>query len=197
MHIMADNKAREDWEVLRTFALDLAAGGKPRILLMEDDWERAGVTGATLQAIDIGQPGKIVMSTLDYSGKGRRDQTGTKLHDDRRDSGWTRNLYEVDVRTGHGRPLEIGTPYTNDWVVGADGKVVARSEWNGDTDDYSVLVKRGSGWTPVFKLDSGETPWLAGVTADGGAVVHDRRERRRSHKSLGYSAGGWSGHPAV
>jgi dipeptidyl aminopeptidase/acylaminoacyl peptidase len=170
LHVLGDNKAREDWEVERTFALDLG-GEKPRTLLMDDDWERSGVTGATLQAIDTGVPGKIAMSSWDWSGTRHRDQVGTKLHDARRDSGWTYNLYEVDLKSGRGRALETGTPYTNDWLVGPDGKAVARAEWNGETEKFSVLAKRGNGWAPIFERTSGESAWLTGIAPDGRAVV--------------------------
>jgi dipeptidyl aminopeptidase/acylaminoacyl peptidase len=170
LHVLGDNKAREDWEVGRTFALDLD-GGKPRTLLMDDDWERSGVTGATLQAIDIGVPGKIAMATWDWSLNRHREQVGTKLHNERRDSGWTYNLYEVDLKSGHGRSLETGTPYTADWLVGPDGKAVARTEWNGETEEFTVLAKRGSGWAPIFERKASETAWLTGLAPDGRAVV--------------------------
>jgi dipeptidyl aminopeptidase/acylaminoacyl peptidase len=170
LHVLGDNKAREDWEVGRTFALD-HDGGKPRTLLMDDDWERSGVTGATLQAIDIGVPGKIAMATWDWSLNRHREQVGTKLHNERRDSGWTYNLYEVDLKSGHGRSLETGTPYTADWLVGPDGKAVARTEWNGETEEFTVLAKRGSGWAPIFERKASETAWLTGLAPDGRAVV--------------------------
>ena len=170
MHIVADNKARENWEVERTFAIDLD-GDKPRMLLMDNDWERSGVTGATLQAIDIGKPGKIMMSTIDWSATRERQQTGSKMHDDRRDSGWAHNLYEVDLGTGRGREAATGTSYTQDWVVGLDGTPVARSEWNGELDQYSVLGRRGDAWSKIFEIDDGEEPRIVGVTADGRSVV--------------------------
>jgi dipeptidyl aminopeptidase/acylaminoacyl peptidase len=170
MHVVADSKARENWEVRRTFAIDLD-GDKPRMLLMDSDWDRSGVTGATLQAIDIGKPGKILMSTLDWSATRQRMQTGTKLHDDRRDTGWSHNLYEVDLATGRGREIATGTSYTSDWVVGLDGTPVARSEWNGELDQYSVLGREGDAWNRIFALSDGEEPWLAGMTADGRSVV--------------------------
>jgi dipeptidyl aminopeptidase/acylaminoacyl peptidase len=170
LHRLGDNKAREKREVWRTVALDID-GGEPRTLLMDDDWERSGVTGATLEAVDIGKPGKVAMSTWDWSAARHRERTGTKMHDPRRDSGWTRNLYEVDLKSGRGVPIAFGTPYTSDWVVDADGAPVARSEWQADSRRYAVLASDGQRWKTIFELDSGETPWLAGLVADRRALV--------------------------
>jgi hypothetical protein len=155
------------YEVGRTIAA-FTSRSKPQVLLTDD--LQGYTTGTYMQAVHTNRPGMVMMSTYDFLGSRYQQQTGTKLHDERRDSGFTHNLYEVDTASGSGRMTEGGSQYTVDWVVGADGAAVARSEWNADENLYTVLAKSGSGWREIFRQNDSHM-WLAGVTMDGKAVV--------------------------
>ena len=39
--------------------------------------------------------------------------------------------------------IESGSPYTEEWILDAAGRPVARSEWNPESRRYSILAKRG------------------------------------------------------
>lgn len=156
-------------EVFRTMAAKLSTG-QSRMLLMADG-ARPLVTGASLVAMRTTKPGTVVMSTLDYAASEARQETGTRLAGRRADSGWVAKLFEVDTQTGKGRLIETGSQYTLDWVVDADGRAVARSEWNPAHDDFRVLARRGSGWDSIYVRRDGGDLSLEGLSADGTAVL--------------------------
>lgn len=157
-------------EFFRTVAFDLTTG-KSRLLLM-DDGARSWVTGATMVATRTTQPKTVIMSTWDFAETSARQSTGTRLWQERRDSGWTHDLFAVDIRTGEGRRIATGTGYTVDWLVDAAGQPVARSEWDPNRPLFTVLARRGNGaWAEIYRLTNGSTMALNGLTGDGKAVA--------------------------
>lgn len=157
-------------EFFRTVALDLATG-KSRFLLM-DDLERSWVTGATMVAVRTAQPKTVIMSTFDLSATSGRQSTGTRVWKERRDSGWTHDLFAVDVRTGEGKKIAAGTGYTVEWLVDSAGEPMARGEWEPNRPLYTVLVRReGGAWQEIYRLANGSTMSLSGLTGDGKAIA--------------------------
>lgn len=157
-------------EFFRTVAFDLATG-KSRILLM-DDGARSWVTSATMVAARTAQPKTVIMSSWDFAETKARQGTGTRLWQERRDSGWTHDLFAVDVRTGNGKKIAAGTGYTADWLVDAAGQPVARAEWEPNRPLFTVLARRDNGaWAEIYRLTNGSTMALNGLTADGKAIA--------------------------
>ena len=161
--------ARSTWEYSRTMAASLD-GGPSRMLLM-DDPERRYVTGAQVLAASSRLPGRVIMETWDYTATQQRGSIGTRLSDERRDSGWVSTLFDVDTATGKGRVLERGTPYTIEWLVDPDGTPRARAEWLAERREYTVLARDARGWRPVHQQTGPDSMGLAGTTADGKALV--------------------------
>ncbi len=156
-------------EFYRTMAVD-ATTGVGRMLLMNDE-VRAYVTGAVLLRAHTSKPTSVVMWTLDYSATGGHKEIGTRLAGHRADSFLIRAAFEVDTRTGKGTIIERGTQFTHQWVVDGDGRVVARSEWDGPNKQYRVLAKAGLGWKEIYHRDDGSYLDLAGLLPGGGAIV--------------------------
>lgn len=158
------------YEFYRTVALEPATG-QSRILLMNDD-TRQWVTAATLVAPHTTQPRTVIMSSWDHSSASSRQGTGTRIWSERRDSGWTHDLFAVDLGTGRGRKIAAGTPYTIDWVVDAAGDPVARAEWEPARTVYTVLARQPNGaWKEIYRLANGSTLGLNGLTRDGKAIA--------------------------
>jgi dipeptidyl aminopeptidase/acylaminoacyl peptidase len=141
---------RDVYEFYRWVAVD-ASGGKDRLLLMKGG-ERMWVTGADLVRRRTPKPGKVLMSTLDFSAANYRQSTGSRLVGGRKDDGWISNLYEVDLATGDGRIIESGTPFTIDWLVDETGERIVRADFNPKLDQYTVAVKQGGGWKKVYEV---------------------------------------------
>jgi dienelactone hydrolase len=135
------------------------------------DGARQLVTGSTLEAFRTAKPHTVVMSTLDYSIAAERAEIGTRLAGRRGDSGWVATLFDVDTTTGKGRAVETGSQFTDQWVVDAEGRCVARSEWKPAAKSYRILAKKGAGWDEIYARTDGVTLDLSGVTADGTAIV--------------------------
>jgi hypothetical protein len=160
---------RYEWERFLYMAVDVDGGG-PRNLLMNDRI-RQFVGGASLLALKGSKPRTVIMSSWDYNAAAQRSAAGTRIAERRQDSGWVSTLFEVDIDTGKGRALETGTQYTQDWVVDARGKAVARSEWDPSHERFRVLARDGMAWRQILELTDGEAPGLAGLTSDGKSIV--------------------------
>jgi dipeptidyl aminopeptidase/acylaminoacyl peptidase len=162
-------RAQSTWEFWRTMAASLD-GGEPQLLLMDDE-TRKYVTGAEVLAAGPKRPGVVTMAAWDFSGARQGQSIGTRLHDERRDSGWVSTLFDVDTTTGKGRVIDRGTPFTSQWLVNPDGTPLARSEWQPAKKEFSVLVRGGSGWRVIHQQAGYDWLDLAGTTADGKALV--------------------------
>jgi len=161
--------AEQRYEFWRYLAVD-AAGGKARSLLMEHP-SREAVTGAYLERLHTGKPGTVIMSTYNFSETARRQEIGSRISGGRKDQGLELSLFEVSTRDGDGKVIETGTPFTDDWIVNAAGQAAARSEWNPDTQVYSVLVKDRGGWRSVYSDRMDYELDLVGLSADGQSVL--------------------------
>jgi len=167
----ASTVAEKRFEFFRYLALDVESqGGEARSLLMEHP-DREGVTGAYIERLHPEKPGTIVMSTYRYSETARRAEIGSRISGGRKDAGWELSLFEVDIADGKGRVIESGTPYTDDWILDAAGRAVARSEWNPESRRYSILVKEGEGWRPAYSAEIDYEFHLQGLSADGKSLL--------------------------
>jgi dipeptidyl aminopeptidase/acylaminoacyl peptidase len=156
-------------EFFRTMAVKVD-GGPPKMLLM-DDPERSWVTGAELVGISRARPNLVSMVAWDYTAAGQRQSVGTRLHEERRDSGWVSTLFDVDTSTGKGRVADRGTAYTVQWLVDPSGAPIGRTEWLPDSQDFSVLGRDGASWRVLHRLRGRDWLALAGTTADGRSLV--------------------------
>ncbi|MGE0031671.1 MAG: alpha/beta fold hydrolase [Steroidobacteraceae bacterium] len=167
----ATTVAEKRYEFERYLAVNVEEeGGEARSLLMEHP-DREFVTGANLEKLHTEKPGTVVMSTWSFSGTAFRQEIGSRLAGGRRDSGYQLSLYEVDTGTGKGRMIESGSPYTNTWILDGAGHAVARSDWNPETRNYSILVKEGKSWKSIFAADIDYEFNLIGLSADGQSLL--------------------------
>jgi dipeptidyl aminopeptidase/acylaminoacyl peptidase len=128
------------------------------------------MTGASLLAAHITKQKTAIMSSMKFNNAAARMQTGSHIANDR-GQGWAGTLFEVDTRTGKSRNIDQGTQFTSQWVIDADGNSIARSEWDQRTHNYTVLAKRGLGWSPIFHRDDGNQLQLYGLTSDLKSVI--------------------------
>jgi len=155
------------YEMWRTLAVDIASGQSHMLLMGEG--ERALVTAAQLVAWHTAQPQSVIMSTIDYTANAARSETGSRLVDTRNDSGWVRDLFRVDTRTGKGTVIDAGDQYSDEWAVDAQGEPVARSEWHPVRNQFLIEAKHGGGWQRIFEGDSELRLW--GLSGDGKGVI--------------------------
>jgi hypothetical protein len=163
-------QGRYTYEWSRILAVDVG-GGPMRVLLMRDS-SRSMVTGAALIASRTGEPKTVMMSSWDFALTRYRQGTGTRIVDsDRRDAGWVHSLFAVDTRSGKGKLVEQGTPYTADWIADDQGQPIARSEWDPERRVFRVLHKDGRSWKEIHRKEGGGTLALYGLSQDGKAVM--------------------------
>jgi dipeptidyl aminopeptidase/acylaminoacyl peptidase len=167
----AERIAEERHEYWRFLALDVeSAGSEAHSLLMEHP-SRESVTAAWLERLHPGKPGTVMMSTYNYSETARRREIGSRISGGRRDSGFELSLFEVDTKSGNGRLVESGSPYTDDWILDASGSAVARGEWNPETRRYAILAKRGGSWSEIYAAEIDYEFDLLALAADGQSVL--------------------------
>jgi len=164
----ASQRCTTEW--WRTLAV-MMDGAPPRLLLM-DDSERKYVTGARVLTSHPTRPNSVTMESWDWLATRTEMSTGTRIaQTDRARSGWTSVVFDVDTRTGKGRPLASGTAYTDQWVVDRAGDPVARAEWVASREDFSIFTRQGDSWHQVFNQSHRGQLNLSGVTLDGKSVV--------------------------
>lgn len=158
-------------EWFRTVAIEVQTG-KARILLHRGD-ALDYVTGSYLLALHTARPKTVMMSTWGYSDVNHRQETGSHIAGGRKDSGWTHNLYRVDTSSGEGRLAEMGTPFTDEWILDANGEAAARVEWEPQRRRYAIVYRNEGRWTEIFtrELDSPEDLDALGLSGDGSAVL--------------------------
>ncbi|HVY87594.1 MAG TPA: prolyl oligopeptidase family serine peptidase [Hyphomonadaceae bacterium] len=63
------------------------------------------------------------------------------------------NLLKVNLDTGAGARIigGAGASTTDDWIVNGKGEIVARTDWNDKTNDYSIRVYSGDNSREIFK----------------------------------------------
>ena len=82
------------------------------------------------------------------------------------------DLVEVDIHSGNSTLLKAGNRYTTRFVVDRAGHGVAREDWDYVHDAYKVLALTDDGGVrEILRRDDKEHPWLAGMLADGSALV--------------------------
>ncbi len=167
--IGGQSSARRKYEFSRTIAFD-SDGGQGRVLLM-DDPDRKWVTGAELLRLHTGQPETILMSSWDFQNTAFRESIGSRLTGGRKDEGWLYSLFEVNTRTGVGKTLASGTPFTQQWIVDARGRPVARSDWNPGSSDFRVLANDDGSWKVIYRADNNSELQPEGVMADGKSLI--------------------------
>ncbi|MBF8293017.1 MAG: prolyl oligopeptidase family protein [Steroidobacteraceae bacterium] len=167
--VRAGTVAEKRYEFERYLAVD-ADGGETRSLLMEDP-ARESVTGAWLVKLHTGKPESVVMATWSFLGTARREEIGSRISGGRKDEGYQLSLFEVSTRTGDGRMIESGSPFTDDWIVDRSGQAVARSEWNPGTRNYSILTKQDNSWRTIYSSEIDYELDLIGLAADAQSIL--------------------------
>jgi hypothetical protein len=161
---------KQIYEVFRTLAADIA-GGPARILLMAGDQERGLVSGSNLLALRTPKPKTVVMWTWDYAHTKYREEIGTRISGQRKDSGWVASVFEVDTRSGKGELIMQGSQFTDDWIVDRTGQPVARADYDPKTDTYTVRANIKGAWRDVHRQVGEGGLVLAGLTSDGTAAI--------------------------
>lgn len=162
-----DQRSTDEWQ--RWVAVD-ASGGADRMLLMRDA-QREWVTGAHVLRAHTAKPGKIYMSSWDWLASRYTQETGSRLAGGRKDSAWSHNAYEVDLKTGNGKMIAAGTPFTIQWLIDDSGTLLVRREHHPKHDDSGIFFKDGGSWRRLFKAAECESMNPVGFTKDKMAVV--------------------------
>jgi hypothetical protein len=119
---------------------------QPRLML-KSDMELGFMTGVTVKKWHTSKPHTMIIQTWNWSEAGKGGFEALRG----RAAGWARSVYEVDTHTGRGPRLDLGDPYTTNYAVDADGKLLAREEWSPATQMYSVAAKRGITWARIYQ----------------------------------------------
>jgi dipeptidyl aminopeptidase/acylaminoacyl peptidase len=85
-----------------------------------------------------------------------------------------RCLWEVDTRSGNATVSRHGNEFTTAWVVDRNGRAVAREDWDWHHHAYRLLAlgaEESAKPREILRKDDSEHPRLAGLLADGSAVV--------------------------
>lgn len=102
-------------------------------------------------------------------------------------------LFRVDLETIRAKLIDADTEDANDWAVDADGEILARSEFDGQSGRWQLKMRTPQGMRSVRTLDAlNERPNLSGLGRDGGSVLVSQMENgRRTLREIPRGATTW------
>jgi dipeptidyl aminopeptidase/acylaminoacyl peptidase len=81
-------------------------------------------------------------------------------------------VFSMDPKFGRPSVVEQGDPQTDDFVLGADGKPVARTDYDAEAGRWTLKLRQGAGWRVSRSIEARtEVPFLVGLGRDGASVV--------------------------
>jgi dipeptidyl aminopeptidase/acylaminoacyl peptidase len=90
-----------------------------------------------------------------------------------------RALFEVNLDTGRTRLIKGGLENT-DWIVDGQGEIVAQSDYNERSQEWSLKVGADGSWKTALNVPAAiETPDVDGLNEDGTAVLVQTRNNGR------------------
>ena len=82
------------------------------------------------------------------------------------------SLLRVNMKTGKGRRFKSGTGDTIDWFVDTDGTVLAREDYDNNTDTYKVFTYVNGKRELIYELKTSQPPpGVTGIRADRSALL--------------------------
>jgi dienelactone hydrolase len=134
-------------ELWRTQAID-AHGGEPRPVKMSSQ--------GRIIAYGIPNESSVVMVARDAN---------------RTAQDYTTNLYHVNVDTGTAQRIVAGQTITYDFAIDAKGEVVARADYDAQSDIARIVALEGQSWREVFRTSGNGTLRLVNVVDDSKSVL--------------------------
>jgi dipeptidyl aminopeptidase/acylaminoacyl peptidase len=101
------------------------------------------------------------------------------------------NLYQVNLNTGVGRIYTKGKSGTIDWFVGEKGQVLAREDYDEDTQTHSIVSKTSGKWKTIYSLST-PIPSISvqAISSDGGSLIFiDQNDDREAVYSIALDDG--------
>lgn len=93
-------------------------------------------------------------------------------------------LFKVDLDGTRGRIFKQGTRHTLDWLVGADGTLIAREDMHNKGNVYSIYSEVGGKERRIFmEVDTERPPYhVIGVKSDRSALILGVTDEKRSEE---------------
>lgn len=161
--------SERQYEFFRVLAVDTDGGGLRSMLL--GDPEKQAVTSASIVRLHTGKPETILMSSFDFDQTAYRTESSSRITGGRKEQGWLISLFEVSTRSGVGKKIETGNRFVENWLVDPQGKPIARSEWNPETREFTILAKEGRSWKRIYDSRGSVEFNLQALSADGKSII--------------------------
>ncbi|WP_426166096.1 alpha/beta hydrolase family protein [Sandarakinorhabdus sp. DWP1-3-1] len=103
-------------------------------------------------------------------------------------------LFRIDPATGRTTVAEVGVPGTGDWIIGDDGKSVARADYDRVTGVWRLMVRRDGFWKELYRETATiDTPYLAGAGRTPGTILlGTSKSGEYEVHEVALADGGWS-----
>ncbi len=87
-------------------------------------------------------------------------------------SSFISTLFRIDPATGRTVPFEKGVPDTRNWIIGIDGRPVARSDYHQETGEWRLLVRQGDFLKEIYREKALiDRPGLGGLGRTPGTIM--------------------------
>lgn len=106
----------------------------------------------------------------------------------------TSTLYKIFLESGRAVEQEVGNPNTVDWVIGANGKAVARADYTERGGEWRLFLRPQDNWSRSYvETAPVDTPSLISLGRDNGSVlVSTSKSGDRQVHEVTVADGAWS-----
>jgi hypothetical protein len=81
-------------------------------------------------------------------------------------------VVRADLKNGRRDIVDFGSPDTRGVLLGQDGRVVARSDYDAQTGQWSLKARSGGGWAETRAAEAKlDRPYMVGLGRDGQAIL--------------------------
>jgi dipeptidyl aminopeptidase/acylaminoacyl peptidase len=103
-------------------------------------------------------------------------------------------LFRIDPGSGRVVKVERGLPETTDWIIGLDGKPLARADYDSKKSAWRLMLREGDFWKSVYtETATIDTPYLAGLGRKPGTIlVGTRKSGEYEVHEVALADGAWS-----
>lgn len=95
------------------------------------------------------------------------------------------HLLKVNLKTGKARVYRKGSQHTIDWLVNAQGELLAREDFNDSSNKYSIWSYRDGQTKKIYEEKADLPPMnLLGASADGKSIILSTRYKGDERNSI-------------
>lgn len=103
-------------------------------------------------------------------------------------------LFKIDLERNRETVVEVGTPYTSDWLLNDEGRAIARADYDSADREWRLFLRPGNSWTRAYQEAAPiDTPFLDMFDGGSNEIILDSHKSGEWHSyRVSLADGKWS-----